>query len=409
MLSIGKDYPSLNNVRSDTRLLGVPGVLTPFAQHTSASRVAMLGHHLAQIMVIDKPEFNKIFTGVESELIEHTINPSRREHDCEIVKIIPKYQPAFLQKGIDSCPQIYVIVLNLLPNGKRELDYFTIDRYFMGTNGFGFIPEEINKHRIVPGEILDKNTTISHSPAVQGNKYCLGTNLNVVYGSFPETIEDAFIISRSAAEKLQTQQVSQIVIDCRQDRRPLNLNGDEYAEKFLPDIGSHVRADGALCGFRPSHWTTCIADSDPASLREPLPLQDDILYVEPNAKIVDITFNVNRNKINDCYDQALNYMRNNTKCWEDIYSTYLKYKGKHLLSKKMNTLVTTAIYRMIAQGAKVPSLEADFRKEMKNFDIEGAKGQTVDFLQAIVTYTTPRVVSNGDKLTDLMGAKLLAH
>lgn len=402
---MSNDYPYLGNTTCDVRLIGHPHYLSPFAQHTSASRGAMVSHHLGQQMTLNNPEFNKIFTGAEHNFIKHTINNSKREYDCEILKIIPKYQPSFLQNGIDDCPQIYVIVLNFLPNGERELDYFTIDRYFMGANGFGHIPIETNKHRIVPGEILDKDTPITHSPSVQGNKWCMGVNANVILGSFPEVVEDAFIVSESFAKRLETTEVSQVVIDCRQDRRPLNINGDEYEDKFLPDIGSYVRDDGVLCAFRPIHWTTCIADTDPVSLREPQRLQDDLICVEPNAKIVDITFNVNRNKINDCYDQALQYMRNNTKCWEGIYSTYLTYKGKVKLSKKMNTLVTTSIYRMIAQGARVPNLEADFRKEMKNFDIEGAKGQTVDFLQAIVTYTKVRPVSKGDKITDLFGGR----
>lgn len=397
------DHNYLGNTTAPIELIGVPNIMNGFSQFNSAPRVAMFNHHLPQTMIIDKPEFNKLFTGIERNFIDYTFNQSRREFDCEIVALIPKYRAPLLKE--DTCPQYYVIVLTLEPNGVRHLDYFTVDRYFMGANGFGFIPEIENRHRITPGEILDKGTVITHSPAVQGNQYCLGTNLNVVYGSFPETIEDAFIISESAAKKLTTQQVSQIVINCRMDRRPLNLNGNEYEDKFLPDIGSYVRDDGALCAFRPVHWTTCVADSDPDALREPLPLQDEIIYIEPGSKIVDITFNVNRDKLNNCYDQALIYSQNNTKSWEDIYTTYMKYKGKYKLTPKMSTLVTTSIYRMIAQGAHVPSLENEFRKVKKRFDIEGVNAQTVDFLQAVVTYTVPRRVSNGTKLTDQAGAR----
>lgn len=400
-----EQYEYLNNVKADIRLLGVPNIFSSFCQFDSAPRIGMLNHHLPQTMIIAEPEFNKIFTGAENSLIEHTFNSSKRDYDCEIVAIVPKYQASFINQGFDNCPQVYVIVLTIEPNGVRHLDYFTIDRYFMGTNGFGFIPNVDNLHRIKTGEYLDKDTPITQSGAVKGNQYCLGTNLNIVYGSFPETIEDAFIISQTAARKLQTTQVSQVTINCRQDRRPLNLYGGEFEEKFLPDIGSIVRPDGALCAFRPVHWTTCVADSDPVALREPLPLQDDIVYIEPGSKVVDITFNINRSKLNNCYDQAQLYMQNNTKCWEAIYATYLKYKGKFNCTPKMDTLVTTAIYRMIAQGARVPSLEAEFRKEMKNFDIEGSNGQVVEFIQAIVTYTAPRAVSNGDKLTDFHGSK----
>lgn len=396
----------LDNTKARLELLGIPNVINPFSQFNSASRVSMFNHHLSQTMILNQPEFNKLFTGVENKLIDYTFNRSRREHDCEIVAIIPKYEPSMLVGGMKDCPQIYVITLTMEPNGVRHLDYFEVNNYYMGVNGFGFVPQLENSHRIRVGEILDKNTVITHSPAVMGNQYAIGTNLNVVYGSFAETIEDAFIISESAAKKLQTTEVSQVTINCRQDRRPLNLHGDQWNDKFLPDIGTHVRPDGALCAFRPVHWTTVIADSDPEALREPLPLQDEVIYVDPGAKIVDITFNINRSKLNNCYEQAELYMRNNTKCWENIYAVYLKYKGKHKLTQEMSTLVRTAIYRMIAQGSRPPTLESEFGKTMRNFDIVGTNNQVVDFLQAIVTYTVPRIVHNGDKISDLHGGQL---
>lgn len=404
-MTLSNSSSYLDNTKASIELLGMPNILMPFAQHTSSPRTNMVNHHLSQTMVINQPEFNKIFTGTEYNFGQHVFNNSAREFDCEIVAIVPKYHATFLKNGFDNCPEIYVIVLTLEPNGVRNLDYFTINRYFMGNNGFGFIPEIENIHRIQVGEILDKGTVITHSPALKGNQYCIGTNLNIIYGSFPETIEDAFVISESAAKKLETVQVSRTVINCRMDRRPLNLNGDEGTDKFLPDIGSYVRPDGALCGFRPIHWTTTIADADPAALREILPLQDDIMYIEAGAKIVDITFNINLAKMNDCYEQARQYVKNNTDAWKSIYATYVKYKGKFNLTPRMSTLITTAIYRMITQGAKVHSLDVEFAKEMRNFDIEGDNGQVVDFLQAIVHYTVPRPVSNGSKITDLAGSK----
>lgn len=398
------DLEYLDNTKADLRLLGVPNIFSSFSQFNSAPRVAMFNHHLPQTMIPDSPEFNKLFTGVENNLIDYTLNPSRREHDCEIIAIIPKYRAPLVHR--DDVPQIYVITLTLEPNGERHLDYFEINRYFRGTNGFGFIPNIQNAHRIVPGEFLERDTPITNSPAVQGNQYGLGLNLNVVYGSFPETIEDAFIISKSAAERLQTQHVEEIIINCRMDRRPLNLYGIGYEDKFLPDIGSYVREDGALCAFRPIHWTTCVADGDPQALKETLPLQDDIIYIEPGSKILDITFNINRSKLNNCYDQAKLYEQNNARCWEDIYNTYMRYKGKYKLTPKFSTLVTTSIYRMIAQGSHVPSLENEFRKNVsKSLEIEGANGNIVEFMQAVVTYVTPRPTSNGSKLTDQAGAK----
>lgn len=398
-----QNYNYLNNTNASLELIGVPNIINPFSQFNSASRVSMFNHHLSQTMILNNPEFNKIFTGVENKLIDYTFNRSTREHDCEIVAIIPKYSSSILPNGSKDYPQIYVVTLSLEPNGVRKLGYFEINKYFMGVNGFGFVPEVENFHRIRVGEILDKNTTITRSPAVQGNQYAIGTNLKVIYGSFPETIEDAFIISESAAKKLQTTEVSQVTINFRQDRRPLNLNGTKDNPKFLPDIGTYVRPDGALCASRPVHWSTIVADTDPDALLEPLPLQDDIIYIDPCAKIVDITFNINMSKLNNCYEQAESYMRNNNKCWEDIYAVYLKYRTQYEITQEMSTLVRTAIYRMVAQGHRPPTLESKLGRIARNFDIVGTNNQTVDFLQAIVTYTVPRAMHNGDKISDLHG------
>lgn len=398
----------LNNTTARLELLGIPNILTPFAQFISASRVSMFNHHLSQTMVLDKPEFNQIFTGVESKVGEYSFNNSSRDYPCEILAVIPKYMPTSSGFKIADCPLIYVVVLTMEPNGVRKLDYFEIERYKMGNNGFGFIPHTVmeNLSRIREGEIIYPDTVITHSPCLNGSEYGIGTNLKIAYGSFPETIEDAFIISESAAKRLQTTQVSRIVLNCRQDRRPLNLYGNENEDKFLPDIGSYVRDDGVLFASRPVKWETCLADTAPDALRHPLHLQDDIYIIEPGAKIVDLTFNVNNDKINGSYDQALLYMRNNTKCWESIFQVYMKYKDQcNGLTNKMSTLVTRAMHRMIAHGSRIPIMDSSIRKGMsRNFDIEGQGRQVIDFLQVEITYTIPRTVHNGDKLTDLSGA-----
>ena len=397
------EFPYLDSVTADPRLLGMPHILCPMAQFNSSPRMGMFAQHLTQSMVINHPEFNKIFTGFEHHFIPYTIKPPERDYDCEIVEKILKYTPSLV--NAENCPQLYVITLT--KEAKPRLDYFTLDRYFKGTQDFGWIPEIQNRHRLVPGDILDKETPIMHSPSAKGDYYCFGANLNVIYGSFPETIEDAFIISESAAKKLGTWQISEVMIDCRMDQRPLNLYGSQHDEKFLPDIGSYVRDDGLLCAFRPIHWSTIVADSDPKMLQEFLPLQDYGYYIEPGAKIVDLTFNINRNKINNCYNQARRYEQDSNVFWQAIYKTYIKYKGKYKLTERMESLVKTAIYRLIAQSANIPSLDAEFRKAARNADIEGdgSNGSLVDFMQVIVTYAVPRLVEVGSKLSDVQGAK----
>ena len=403
--------PNKDNVRISTQNLGFPNVISPFCQMVTSPRVSMENQHLAQMMVLDNPEFNRTFTGIERKMRDYTIKSSEREFDCTIVRTVPKYQRSLFDGKLGNSPCTYVIVLTHEPGGKQRLDYFTVDRYFMGKKGFGFLNKYENTDLIQPDKFLHKDEIITRSPSEIGdNLWGAGTNLNVIYGSFTETVEDAFVIGESASKKLQSTIVDRKVIPCRMDRRPVNLYGtgmtDMY-EKFLPDIGSYVRHDGILCAFRPIHWTTSLADTDYEALKVPLPLQDEIIYIEPGSKILDITFNFNKSKIRhtSSYDQAKIYAKNAADCWEMIYETYMKYKGKYRLTPKMDELVKTAIYYMLADGRNVRSVNYDYRKIMKNAQIKGYSGRDVDFMEAVVTYSSPRFVEKGTKLTDLSGAK----
>lgn len=398
-----KDY--LDNVNARLELLGVPNTLSFGSQFVSGARVLMFNHHLAQSMVLNKPEFNRIFTGEENKLMAYDINESDRKYDCEILQIIPKYEPTFLKGGVESCPEFYIIVRTIEPNNISHLDYFLVKKYMMGLNGFGFLTEQQNRHPRRVGDILYKDDPITHSPRVKGEQYCMGTNLNVAYGSFHETIEDAFVISESAAKKLEATSIRQLIIDVRQDRRPLNLYGDEFTDKLLPDIGEYVREDGVLCGFRPTHLTTCVADADPTSLRELLPFQDDAYRIPRGSRIIDLTFHSSPNKLNDCYDQAVKYINNSLRCWDGIYTTYLKYKDKFKLTDKMSELVKRSIYEMLSQNASVERISENVRKKARSADIVGANNHPVEFLQVVVTYTAPLLAENGTKLTDSSGAK----
>lgn len=397
---------SLTDIYSNTtvnpRLVGFPNIISPLSQNSSSPRISMANHHLSQAMVLDKPEFNKLFTGMENKFIPYTFAQAEREHDCTIVAILPKYRAPVLSR--DSLwPEAVVIVLT--DEAKPRLDYFKISKYFMGTNGFGFIPE-INLRNLQPGNFVSKHDVISRSPGVMGNQFGSGTNLNIIYGSFPETIEDAFVISESGAAKLQTTQISKVVYDCRMDRRPLNLNGYGDVSKLLPDIGTQIRDDGALMGFRPTHWTTVLQDADRDSLREPLVAQDEIIYADAGGTILDIDFRFNPSKLNSCYEQARQYMTNSLQYWRGIYSTYQIYKNQgYKLTKEMHELVNRAIYHMLAADSRVSDLSNEIHAKVRGYDIETDGEQTVDFLQIIVHYSNPRPVANGYKLSDLQGSK----
>ena len=411
--SVGYNY--LNNTTARVELLGMPNPLNPTCHMDSAARVAMFDDHLRQTMTIDGAEFNRVFTGFERQFVNYEINDSLRDTAVEVLDVIYKYPPSFISGGVVNCPTIYVIVATIDdPSGHSRLDYFTIDRYWMGNNGFGHVPNVENLGYIKPGAILDKDMRFTSSNMYQGskfypgakNRFCYGTNLNTIYGSFGQTIEDAFVISKSAAAKLQTMQVNQKIINFRQDQRVLNINGGAGEYKLFPDIGEHVREDGAMCAFRPTSWATFVADSDPELLREILPLQDDVIYGTPGALVADMVFNISGGRFN-FHPQVMRYVAHHTTCMENIYTAFRKYRSKYHPTNKMVQLAKDALDYMIAHGAKMASLGAITKRNGAKPTIQGADGNDVEYIQAIITTVSPRFVNKGAKISDLHGGSRL--
>lgn len=398
-----KMYTSLkNDTCADIRLLGSPNVFYSFPQFTSASRTGMFAHNLPQLMVNHGDEFNRIFTGTELQRKDYAFDDSRRDQDVEVLAILPKYRFNDIIKGDNkTCPVILVICRGLEDN---EIHYFEIKRYHLGMNGFGFMTKMHNWNRIYQGAILDKDMPIATSPSIQGDRVAFGKNLNVVYGSFAETIEDAFAISESAAKALNTDLIYQVPIISRPDRRPVNIHGTENDERPFPDINTFLKDDGIIHAARPVSWMTCTADTDPESMRQCFHLQDDIYYGVAGAEIIDLDFVANHQTLTTCYRQVNQYIKANESYWVGIYKTYLKYKKTYKLSKEMWALVRQAIYRLASIGYQdMKFLTESERRALRSADIESPSGGILEFLHTTVTYRAERKFSPGDKISGLCG------
>lgn len=400
-----QEWPYLSNTVADVRLMGSPYIFAPFSHMVTAPRTAMFSHNLAQWMVLNNPETPLLFTGMEHKLADYTFNRSKRVGDFKVLELLPKYQANVISGGGKNCPRIIAVGLVDCPDGVTRLDYFEINKYEMGANGFGYLNKISNRDLIRPGETIDKEALLTHSPAVtEDGEYAMGVNLNVMFGSFPSTIEDAFTISESARDKLCATCVGEITINLNQDNYLLNTYGDAVTELCLPPIGSRVRADGVLLASRPAHWTTWHADSDPESIRTPQDLQDDIVTAPAGATIVDYTIRVNLAKHRDLHPQLAELVASNNKYHQMLYSIYLSHRKKYPLTDKMSSLVTESLYHMLAQGTRMTAL-GNMSVNPKNADVVGAGGAIVDYVQIVVHYTLPRQAIDGSKLTDLYGGK----
>lgn len=392
-----------NDTTVDIRAAGYPNCLYSFTQFSSASRVIMAGHHQGQCVVIDKPQFDRNFTGAELGLSKYTIDSSRREQDCEILAIIPKYTPdRTVPITRDTCPKYVVMVRNC---GDNTLDFFEIDRYHTKVDGYGFYPQQLNRSRIKVGEIIDKDMPITPSPSVQGNKYGMGRNIVTCFGTFTETLEDANVISESEANAMAINRIYKVPITCSKEKRPVEIFPDGINYNPFPDIGTIIPENGIIHATRTVNWMTCTEDTDQDRLREVQPLHDQIWCGLPGGEILDLDFIGKSRNMPSGYEQVQRYIRNNMKFWKDIFTTYTKYKNRYKPTEKLEELVLQAIYRLVLEGEQLPFLHEAHQKAIDGAEIEHPEKGKLDFLHATITYGERRPFAPGDKLTLHVGGK----
>ncbi len=391
----------LGNTNADVRLLGQESLLSPFLQNTSAQRGMMLSSHVAQALCLDGAEHPRIFTGYETIFGQYEVSSSGRDQSIQIIEVIPLFTPGIGQKPINENPRFTVIFRGCADN---KIDYINIDRYTRRSSWYGYENKLTNFNLLSPGNLVTKDVKFATSPIHDGNKYMMGTNVNVAYMAISGTSDDAFVISESLAERLTTTALSSLPLSITQQQIPLNLYGQDDEYKFFPDIGEAVREDGILCGFRTPTPDTFIRDVSDVGLITPQPLHDTLYYAPPGAIVTNVEVYINRKcrtkTPQNIFEQTTKYRdainRYHLRIWE-VYRRMQK-EGQHI-TPKFCTLVTRAIANLKAEGIKIPgyNLRGDITLKKKKDDIE--------FMHLIITYKYKNYASLGFKLTGRNGDK----
>lgn len=406
------DY--LSNTTADHRLLGAGPLLSPESESISSQRGMMFSNHLTQTQIIAGPEFPQHFTGYETEFLRHAKNDTKRLTDVRIIAVVPKYETSRGYESIKETPSYILIVSNvdtgnsLVPD--NQIDYIELSTYTMLAKGYGYR----NKWNtallpISEGQLLTRDAVLSTSPAVDGNKYMLGTNLNTAYMSLPQVAEDAFVISETAAKKLSTTTVDQVVLELRLDQLPLNLYGTDDEYRFMPDIGDTVREDGVLCAIRTPSAESMAFDVVPQHLTQIQHLNDEVYYAPPGATIVDIDVDINAKvSDNDRFDkeilgQALKYYENRLIGYNRLYEIYHTCEEhRYPISNRANQLFSSAMEHLLA--AKRGLTRSNYNNTPDLTLVR--KKKPLEFICIKITYMVANPIKRGYKLTGRCGNKL---
>lgn len=347
-------YPMAGNLKVRPECLGLELPFMPFADKTSAQRINMFTTSIAQALIVRGAEFPQVASGYEAEYAKYTFNSSRFDQDGMILRIIPRYRTNVGADPIKKCPSWLVIWYGEEDN---KVHSNWVHTYYKGTNGFGW-ENKIDWDNMAAGIRVTKNQCLSHSNAIQSDRYCLGVNANTCYGTWPGTTEDAIVISDEFAKRTIATGYREIVIDIDKNHVPINLYGDAINYKFLPDIGEKISEGGIICGFRKVDSNTFYTDFTDEALSKMQLLHDDIYYqTEPGATVVDITMvrNPNRKILTPtrCFQQIAKYEEFSIDFYEQVVKAYTQEcveKGR-IPSQEFITM-TTYSARMLSTVKK---------------------------------------------------------
>lgn len=375
------------------QLVGTPALLAPMLHQTSSQRALMLSSNVPQVMVVHGAETARIQTGFETKYGRYELDSSARDQDVQILEIVPKFKLDISKNQINYNPTITVVYVGCDDN---LIGSFDVNTYTSLHNGFGYINKKMNQHNLSKGNFIDKNMKFQTAPNHDNGLYNLGVNAKVCYIPMWDTTDDAFVISKSLAKKLEHTVIETLTIDIHPDDIPLNLYGDYDDYKCFPDIGESVRQDGIILGFRTLGKSSFLSDLTQEALMRPDHNHDELHMAPVGAEIIDVEIFTNHKKYQELctgiYSQMMTYQTQYHNYYATMIDIYEKYKkANYQVRPEFNALITQYKGLCYFRGGKGMLLMN--------------KKEPVDFIQIRLTYAYTRKVSRGFKLTSRDGAK----
>lgn len=386
-------------------LLGLHA-LNPFSQHNTSPRNAMFASHFSQKLTLLKGDEKRIQSGAEEQFSHYTY-AVRMPATGKIIQILDLYQRT-LTSDIGDTPERYVIYEDIKT---YEIGVLVIPRFISYHQYFGF-PLVPTKHyaRLVPGNIIEKDTVLLDSPAVvEEGSYRYGVELNVAMMTHPATSEDGFVISEAALEKLAFNVYERRVVEFGRTEYPLNLYGDAQHYKPFPDIGEYINEDGLLMVLRKFDENLAPVDMSIMDVKEPDFIFDKTIYARAGrGKVISIKMYHKEQSSSPTPSKMMDQADKYSKALEQFYRNLLEiehrlrteYRRKYGHDKmpikpEFHQLIVEAMVYLDhpIRGGKQPPLQWEYRKTpLDDYRIE-----------FVIEYTMLPV--KGSKLTCLNGGK----
>lgn len=286
--------------------------------------------------------------------------------DMEVIRIIHKLPRQGGRLNFASNPLDLVVYQD---EKERQIGVIPIPSHFTLDPKFGWRFQPMPAAgEIGEGATFAEGTVFFDSPAKKPNgDYCPGLETRVALMSVAAGIDDGFQATESYCKRLATTGVKSVTFSCGKAGYPLPIHDG----KILPEVGQRLEGDLLAC-VREHDDDSCIYELTPKALRTPDYFHDTPIFIEPNAKIIDIQVdraNVTPTIPTGMVEQLYRYSMAQRNMYREVLDIYHKFKeerGKRLrLTPQFNDLVVRAlaerhsenILRKAEETGKIPHKE----------------------------------------------------
>lgn len=374
----------LKAVEAQTKFIKFPeqmigtGLNQPFCNANSGSRKLMFATHSNHRLPIMEPELALVQTGFENEFGFHSSSYIKALDDYEVIAKIAKF-------SFNPEHHYYLIVKNL-NTGMYEL--FERVNFKHITESYGHLINNEYMDSLKVGSRIQKDQVIQKSISYDDyDNHRQGRNLVTAYISCNPTMEDAIIISKSAAKKFKTPLIKRVNININDNDILLNMYGGNEQYKVIPDIGEEIK-DDILCVVRREKKEESLFTQSWERLKD-IMMSDDKYTTQ--GKIVDIDVYCNNRealKESSYASQISGYFSEYIRVCTELVDliTYLK-------DKEINVKLSYDLEKMYINCKRV--LNGD------NF----IKDRPFSYLDIDIYVLEENEVSIGDKFADRYGGK----
>lgn len=302
------------NIDKPDYMLG-KGLQMPFAASNSGSRKLMFGTQLEHRLPLIRSEVPYIQTGYEKEFGRNSSSYVTADEDMTVIGSVSKF--SWMPKH-----HFFTFFLN---ESDKVIKVYERKEYKHITEKYGYLFNNDVLDKLNPGDSVYKGDVIQKSMSFdEYDNRMDGCNLLTMYSACEETMEDAIVISETAAKKLTSPLVKKVNIVVNDNDIPLNLYGDSNIYKVFPDIGEESK-NSILCGFRIEKKEESLFSQSYARLRE-LTISD-VSYTA-SGRVVDIDIYCNApDRLNDFVynDQLSKYYNEHIRMSREIVELLKPY------------------------------------------------------------------------------------